>query len=228
MALKALKCPNCEANVQVDDDREYGFCSYCGAQIQVKEVVEIRYSGEIQLKESDDFEKQLEDGEAYLKMEDYHKAEQILYRVINKYPGRAEGYEMLIRAITRDGRVFIKENYDRVMKLTDKMLAVASQEQAAYYESLHQKIYDGFETGLQEQKEQETLRKVGRLNKLIKENLVICVFAFAALLACVLFMKESVWFLPLCVLFGVIAVLGAISSAGCKVHKEVLLKKGNK
>ena len=227
-ALKALKCPNCEANIQVDDDRDFGFCSYCGAQVQVREVVEVRYSGEIQLKESDDFEKQLEDGDAYLKMEDYHKAEQILYRVINKYPGRAEGYEMLLRAITRDGRVFIKENYDRVMKLADKMMAVASPEQKDACERMYQSICEGFEVGIEEQKRENALRKVGKLNKMQKENLIICVVAVLAFVACVFFMKGSLWYFPLMVVLGTVAVLSAFTVLVCKVRKVILLKKGNK
>ena len=30
MGLKAAKCPSCEADIQIPDDRENTFCAYCG------------------------------------------------------------------------------------------------------------------------------------------------------------------------------------------------------
>ena len=33
--LNAIKCPNCNANIQVEEGRDKFFCSYCGAQIVV-------------------------------------------------------------------------------------------------------------------------------------------------------------------------------------------------
>lgn len=43
MALKALKCPQCGANLELDDNREFGFCEYCGAKVQIREVIEVRH-----------------------------------------------------------------------------------------------------------------------------------------------------------------------------------------
>lgn len=40
MALTTLICPQCGANIKLDDDREYGFCEFCGNKIQLKEIVE--------------------------------------------------------------------------------------------------------------------------------------------------------------------------------------------
>lgn len=42
MALKALKCPGCGANLELDDSREIGFCEYCGAKVQIREIIEVR------------------------------------------------------------------------------------------------------------------------------------------------------------------------------------------
>ena len=33
MALKSLTCPSCGANLNLDDNREFGFCEYCGAKL---------------------------------------------------------------------------------------------------------------------------------------------------------------------------------------------------
>lgn len=29
----ALKCPECNGDIQLDDNREFGFCQYCGTKI---------------------------------------------------------------------------------------------------------------------------------------------------------------------------------------------------
>lgn len=33
MKIIALKCPNCNADIELDQDREFGFCNYCGTKI---------------------------------------------------------------------------------------------------------------------------------------------------------------------------------------------------
>ena len=82
MALKALKCPNCDANIQVDDNREYGFCTYCGAQIQIKEVVEVRQTADGDVIKS--FEKLVENGDAYIKFGDFYQAEMVFFEAIRE------------------------------------------------------------------------------------------------------------------------------------------------
>ena len=32
-----LKCPNCGADITLDDTREFGFCSYCGTKVLLDE-----------------------------------------------------------------------------------------------------------------------------------------------------------------------------------------------
>lgn len=39
MAFIAAKCSQCGANIQVDDSREIGFCTYCGAKFVTEKVV---------------------------------------------------------------------------------------------------------------------------------------------------------------------------------------------
>mgnify|MGYP004604477259 CR=1 FL=1 len=35
--MKALKCPQCQADIELDETREFGFCNYCGTKILIKE-----------------------------------------------------------------------------------------------------------------------------------------------------------------------------------------------
>lgn len=43
MAFREMKCPSCGANIEVDDSREIGFCLYCGCNIQLKDIIEVRH-----------------------------------------------------------------------------------------------------------------------------------------------------------------------------------------
>jgi len=43
--MKALICPQCGANIDLDDTREFGFCTYCGAKIQLVEKVCVEHTG---------------------------------------------------------------------------------------------------------------------------------------------------------------------------------------
>ena len=39
MSLVLLKCPNCAANLELSDSKEFAFCMHCGAKILIKEMV---------------------------------------------------------------------------------------------------------------------------------------------------------------------------------------------
>lgn len=55
MAIQNIKCPNCNGEVQLDDTRELGYCSYCGSTIQIKdEIAKIRieHTGKVEIDDS--------------------------------------------------------------------------------------------------------------------------------------------------------------------------------
>ena len=47
--MTELKCPNCNAEIQLDDEREFGFCQYCGTKIQLNQTILHKHSGEVKL-----------------------------------------------------------------------------------------------------------------------------------------------------------------------------------
>ena len=48
MGFIAVKCPGCGADIQLDDSREYGYCTYCGQQVvREKIIVEHRVKGTV-------------------------------------------------------------------------------------------------------------------------------------------------------------------------------------
>ena len=40
MAMIALRCPSCNAELEIDDEKEFGFCTHCGTKVMLHEVVE--------------------------------------------------------------------------------------------------------------------------------------------------------------------------------------------
>ena len=56
MGMIALKCPQCGADIQLDDTREFGFCNYCGTKVMQDKVV-VEHTGAVVIDESDALEK---------------------------------------------------------------------------------------------------------------------------------------------------------------------------
>ena len=40
--LAPLTCPNCEGEVVLDKDQEFGFCKYCGTKVQNVSIKKIK------------------------------------------------------------------------------------------------------------------------------------------------------------------------------------------
>ena len=45
--MKQVKCPNCAATMEVQDDREFAFCSYCGTKIMLNETMALDRKDEV-------------------------------------------------------------------------------------------------------------------------------------------------------------------------------------
>ena len=56
MGFIAVKCPECGADIQLDDSREFGFCNYCGAKV-VQDKIVVEHRGSVQLDETDALKK---------------------------------------------------------------------------------------------------------------------------------------------------------------------------
>lgn len=218
MALKALKCPNCEANIQVDGDREYGFCSYCGAQVQIKEVVEVRTEEEF---DSARFMKLMEDSQAYLKMGDYFRAEEGFMEMIRLYPGKAVGYERLICTITRDYSLFLLENAERLQQLKKKMLLVAEADEKAHYEEICQRINRGFSSP-----EKRLVLSTGKtpMEKERERFQVSTLLCFFAIVICVVIEKAAKTSLALSIL-GIVLCLFAIAAGITAIVSKIKFDK---
>jgi len=58
MALQSFRCPNCNGQLQMDDNLEKGYCMYCGSTIHVQEEVakiKVEHSGKVEIDDSKKF-----------------------------------------------------------------------------------------------------------------------------------------------------------------------------
>lgn len=73
-----LKCKSCGANLSVEEDREFGFCQYCGAKYILKESVNVNLNVKIDNNNDNKIEM------AFQKMSEgnFEKAEKIAKQVL--------------------------------------------------------------------------------------------------------------------------------------------------
>ena len=77
---RMITCPNCGANLSIDDDRDIFFCEYCGTKSRkesdhsyTKVEQEIRYIDEARLKEAELKIKELESENAPMSIKEFLK-----------------------------------------------------------------------------------------------------------------------------------------------------------
>jgi len=98
MPFLPVKCTNCGGSIELDDQREKGFCMYCGSQIVYKEAVQkMELSGVVSVKGVADKEKLLQNAEIFVKLKEYKKASAILLRVTDDYPEDYRGWWQLAK-----------------------------------------------------------------------------------------------------------------------------------
>ena len=50
MNFVAAVCPNCGANIHVDEERERGFCQYCGTEIIIQDAIQkVKITGPVEI-----------------------------------------------------------------------------------------------------------------------------------------------------------------------------------
>lgn len=53
MGMIPVKCPDCGADIELDDSREFGFCNYCGTKVMQDKVV-VEHKGSVKVDHSDE------------------------------------------------------------------------------------------------------------------------------------------------------------------------------
>lgn len=89
MSLVAMKCPACGADIELDDSREFGFCSFCGTKVMQDKIV-VEHKGNVKIDNSEYVEKFLQNARRAKQKEDWEEVEKYYNLVEQNDPANIE------------------------------------------------------------------------------------------------------------------------------------------
>lgn len=99
MKIIALKCPNCNANIELNRDKEFGFCNYCGTKIMIADAVQ-KVSGTVNINRTSEIGNILRRARDYENREMLDEAERYYDRALDIDIDNREAQEGLERVKT--------------------------------------------------------------------------------------------------------------------------------
>lgn len=99
MKVVALKCPNCNADIELDQDREFGFCNYCGTKIMIADAVQ-KVSGTVNINRSSEINNIIKRAKDYEERQMLDEAEKYYDRALDIDMDNQEAQEGLERVKT--------------------------------------------------------------------------------------------------------------------------------
>ena len=99
MKIIALKCPNCNADIELDQDREFGFCNNCGTKIMIADAVQ-KVSGTVNINRSSEINNILKRAKDYEERQMLDDAEKYYDRALDIDMDNQEAQEGLERVKT--------------------------------------------------------------------------------------------------------------------------------
>lgn len=175
MTLKAMKCPNCNAEITADDMQLFVYCQYCGVKIQTRDIVEVRH---VNVAES--LEKMVMDGDTFIKLEEYYHAEQIFRKVIKQYPQQYAGYEGLIRTLTQNEKVFSLSHEKEMSRLLYEAGQLVSPGEKEAFDARRKKILEEFDAKRAKLAQEQRAREIERERCARTERIIYSVCLFVA------------------------------------------------
>ena len=82
--LEALTCPNCNGEVELDKNQEFGFCKYCGTKLQNTAIKKI--NAKVKIDKEDEIKKLYILARRAKDNDDAEKAEKYYSRILNEVP----------------------------------------------------------------------------------------------------------------------------------------------
>lgn len=100
MGFVKLTCPNCGANVEMSEDREYCFCTYCGTKI-VQDKVIVEHKGTVKIDGIANVKSLLNRISLFIEAKDWESALAYCERVLDLDPTNPNAYVSKLLAQTR-------------------------------------------------------------------------------------------------------------------------------
>jgi len=88
MALVSLTCPQCGAALELEEnDKDYGFCPFCGTKVQLHEVISVKHSGTVTLDNSAQAINRLQIANRAFESHNFTEASSYYTKVLEDFPG---------------------------------------------------------------------------------------------------------------------------------------------
>ena len=100
MGFIKLACPNCGADVELSEDREFGFCTYCGTKIAQDKVV-VEHRGNVNVRGIANATSLLDRARLFLEGKDFDNAHLYCEKVLDIDPRNADAYIIKLLAQTK-------------------------------------------------------------------------------------------------------------------------------
>lgn len=81
-----MRCPQCGADLELDDTRDFGFCSCCGTKIMLNETIHVKHSGSVKMDNSEQAKNRLDLADRAFLSGNYVEAETYYTRVLEDLP----------------------------------------------------------------------------------------------------------------------------------------------
>ena len=98
--LRDAKCPNCGANIEVNDQLEKTICQYCGSTIIIEEAIEkykVELTGKVEVEGIKGRNDKLNQAKKHMSLEEYDTAKKILLEIVNDDHFDTEAYVELLK-----------------------------------------------------------------------------------------------------------------------------------
>lgn len=89
MGFIPVRCPNCSADIQLDDTREFGFCGFCGTKI-VQDKMVVEHRGSVKIDNTEFVQKFLQNARRAMDKTDWEEAEKYYNMVEQNVPDNIE------------------------------------------------------------------------------------------------------------------------------------------
>ena len=142
MGFVAVKCPSCGAEVNLDESREFGFCTYCGTKV-VQDKIVVEHRGQVSVDGISTKESTLERANNYLEQGDFERATIYYNKALDLDPKSAIVYWKLLLCRLK-------------LKSDEQMLQLYANPSSAY--SIDLKNYSEYENALRYANDEELER----------------------------------------------------------------------
>lgn len=168
MPLVPAKCPQCGANIEIDDSKDAGICKYCGTAFITEKAINNyntyvtnnnSFAGASIVVQSDteNIEKLIERASTFIKLKEYDDAEKAYHEIALKYPMDYRGWLGIVISKTK-GMTDIDytdiQTHRQIIDYFDKAIQVAKPTEQEYilkpkeeYELLYEKEGKRYDDG---------------------------------------------------------------------------------